>query len=187
MLIMDICIIYLSRGYLPSNLWILYINSVNTYCLVPAPVRHENQHSTQRISTSNATWIPQEKRHLLCTRHWPIVKINTELSSNKMVGKAALMCVTKSLLKHSQTTTVQHLIAEEKKKCTVHVWNILLREKMRAITAPWKKTMNAQGQVMVSLLSGRLIAVRNPGSVYHAIIMGPRLHKQIWKQHLRIY
>ena len=39
--------------------------------------------------------------------------------------------------------------------------------------------MNAQGQVMVSLLSARLIALKNPGSVYCAIIVGPRLHKQI--------
>lgn len=39
-------------------------------------------------------------------------------------------------------------------------------EKMRVIAAPCekkreKKTMNAQGQVMVSLLSGRLIALKN--------------------------
>lgn len=32
--------------------------------------------------------------------------------------------------------------------------------KMRAITALWRKSMNAQGQVMVSLLSCRLIAVK---------------------------
>ena len=62
------------------------------------------------------------------------------------------------------------------------------RKKMRVIAAPCekkekrkkkKKTMNAQGQVMVSLLSARLIALKNPGSVYCAIIVGPRLHKQI--------
>ena len=61
------------------------------------------------------------------------------------------------------------------------------RKKMRVIAAPCEKkekkkkkiTMNAQGQVMVSLLSARLIALKNPGSVYCAIIVGPRLHKQI--------
>lgn len=67
----------------------------------------------------------------------------------------------------------------------MNVWNISLgreknrNRKMRAITVARrikKKTrVNAQGQVIVSLLSSRLIA----GAVYHRNVVGPRLHKQI--------
>lgn len=67
----------------------------------------------------------------------------------------------------------------------MNVWNISLgREKTQkqenegyySSTQDKKKTrVNAQGQVIVSLLSSRLIA----GAVYHRNVVGPRLHKQI--------